>query len=32
MMSKLPTLEAKLAELRSLDGKLEENLRGDPSV
>jgi hypothetical protein len=25
-------LEAKLAQLRSLDGKLEENLRGDPSM
>jgi hypothetical protein len=32
MMWKRPMLEAKLAQLRSLDGKLEENLRGDPSI
>jgi hypothetical protein len=32
MMWKRPMLEAKLAQLRSLDGKLEENLRGDPSM
>ncbi len=32
MTWKLPMLEAKLAQLRSIDGKLEENLRGDPSM